>query len=85
MQVAPFIRGKRYSILPACKYKLSSRTSCADFRIVSLEGFLAYDIVEGSVDGVTFARFIVQDLLPLMTPWPGEKSVIVTDNASIHH
>ena len=52
---------------------------------MSLGGFLAYDIVEGSADGETFARFIVQDLLSLMTPWPGENSVIVTDNASIHH
>lgn len=62
-----FIRGKRYSMLPA----------------LSLDGIIALEIVEGSIDGDRFSHFI-DILLNNMNPWPAPNSVIVMDNASIH-
>lgn len=41
-------------------------------------------VFQGSTDSTVFEDFIEQ-LLPSMNPWPGPKSVLVMDNASIHH
>jgi transposase len=75
-----FDRGIRYSILPA----------------LTLDGYLAVRVVEGSVDGAEFYDFIVNDVvspelklslpkklnrqLPNMNAFPGPQSVIIVDN-----
>jgi hypothetical protein len=81
-----FVRGQRYSILPA----------------LTLDGIITYNIIEGSVTAarfLTFLRELVVRLsshlcfhsftfhlqLPLTNPYPGPRSVIVLDNCSIHH
>ncbi|GBB91264.1 hypothetical protein RclHR1_18430004 [Rhizophagus clarus] len=64
-----FIRGKRYTILPA----------------LTLEGFVAVDIFEGSCDRKKFVDFVLDQVVPIMNPYPGDNSVIVMDNAKIHH
>ncbi|KAI0338968.1 hypothetical protein BDW22DRAFT_1337197 [Trametopsis cervina] len=64
-----FIRGQRYSILPA----------------LTTEGIIALDIFEGSVTKDRFINFIREDIAPLLNPYPGRHSVVVLDNCAIHH
>ena len=65
------LRGKRYSAI----------------RILSTEGIKDMYIAEGSVDGETFLDFIRRCLIPVLVPFDGlsPNSVVVMDNASIHH
>jgi hypothetical protein len=51
---------------------------------MSLDGILHLDILNESWKGATFYRFI-DALLDNMNPFPQRNSVIVMDNASIHH
>uniref|UniRef100_A0A0W0FAC0 Tc1-like transposase DDE domain-containing protein n=1 Tax=Moniliophthora roreri TaxID=221103 RepID=A0A0W0FAC0_MONRR len=48
-------RGIRYSILPA----------------LTLDGYIALHVVEGSVDSEEFFDFIISDVIPHMNPFPG--------------
>lgn len=48
-----------------------------------MDGILSVDIVEGSFNKVSFARF-VDGLLGQMNQFPGPNSVIVMDNCRIH-
>src|ERR1700761_3981432 len=59
----------RWSILPAI---------CLD------EGVFHVNIVEGAFNAITYRAFI-SGLLDRMNQYPGPKSVIIMDNASIHH
>ncbi|CAG8521423.1 3691_t:CDS:2 [Paraglomus occultum] len=64
-----FVRGKRYTILPA----------------LTVEGIVAVEIMEGSCDKEKFSEFILSRVIPCMNQYPGSNSVIVLDNAAIHH
>ena len=64
----PAKRSKRWSILPA----------------YSLNGYIAWDIVHGSYNTILFNTFVENHVLPLCNPYPGRRSIIVMDNASIH-
>lgn len=64
-----FVRGKRYSILP----------------ILTLDGIITYDIIEGPVTSERFIQFLREHVLPLTNPYPGPRSVLVLDNCRIHH
>ena len=48
------------------------------------DGIIFARVFQGSTDSTVFEDFIEQ-LLPLCNPWPESKSVLVMDNASIHH
>ena len=52
-----------------------------------MKGVLECTMVTGSVDGDTFHAFVYSKLLPLLMPFNGKNphSVVVMDNASIHH
>ncbi|KIK76629.1 hypothetical protein PAXRUDRAFT_169326, partial [Paxillus rubicundulus Ve08.2h10] len=63
-----FIRGTRFSILPA----------------ITLNGIVAYNIIEGPVDSQCFVRFLEEHVMPLTNPYPGPRSVIIMDNCHIH-
>ena len=65
------IRGTRYSVIP----------------IISLEGIHDVYITEGTVNGEKFAEFVEKCLLPILLPfnWINQRSVVIMDNASIHH
>lgn len=65
------IRGKRMSCIAA----------------MSTRGMEDVDIYEGSINGDIFTRFIAQSLVPILQPFDGKnsRSVVVMDNASIHH
>jgi transposase len=56
--------------------------------------FLGAYTIEGYITGITFGgtcnaelfeEFIIDNLLPLCNPYPQPRSVLVMDNASIHH
>ncbi|KIK34606.1 hypothetical protein CY34DRAFT_42427, partial [Suillus luteus UH-Slu-Lm8-n1] len=68
-----FVRGDRYSLCAA----------------MTVEGYIAARAIEGSFDGQEFYDFVVEEVvslyLPHMTPFPGERSVLVLDNCRIHH
>ena len=65
------VKGTRYSAIP----------------IMSLEGIHDVHITEGTVNGDRFAEFVTKCLLPIIQPfnWINHRSVVVMDNASIHH
>lgn len=48
------------------------------------DGIIFARVFQGSTTAEVFEEFIEQ-LLPFMNPWPQKNSVLVTDNASIHH
>ncbi|KAJ7705751.1 hypothetical protein B0H16DRAFT_1346061 [Mycena metata] len=52
---------------------------------MSLQGYIATRIVEGSMDAYDFFDFIVEDVVPQMKPFPDVQSVLVLDNCRIHH
>lgn len=64
-------RGKRYSAIP----------------VMSTEGIHDVYLAESSVNGEKFERFVKESLLPVLMPFNGVNphSVVVMDNASIHH
>ncbi|KIK74281.1 hypothetical protein PAXRUDRAFT_791254 [Paxillus rubicundulus Ve08.2h10] len=64
-----FSHGDRYSLAAA----------------LTIDGYMAADVVEGSFDSETFYEFIATKVLPYMNPFPAEQSVLVLDNCRIHH
>ncbi|GES96920.1 TPR domain-containing protein [Rhizophagus clarus] len=64
-----FVRGKRYTILPA----------------LTLDGFVAIDIFEGVCDKKRFIDFILDQVVPIMNSYPSSNSIIVMNNTRIHH
>lgn len=61
-------RSERYSILPA----------------YTVDGIMAYYIHQGSFTKPLFQWFVEQYVLPSCNPFPGQRSVLIVDNASIH-
>ncbi|KIM66079.1 hypothetical protein SCLCIDRAFT_39518, partial [Scleroderma citrinum Foug A] len=64
-----FVRGDQYSLVAA----------------MTIDGYIAADIVEGLYDRELFYVFITQQVLPMMHLFLAERSVIVLDNCCIHH
>src|SRR5579871_2240771 len=64
----PGPRSENYSVLP----------------VLTIDGYIACNIYQGSVNAEMFEEFVEHDLLPLCRPWPGCRSIIVMDNATIH-
>ncbi|TFK63537.1 hypothetical protein BDN72DRAFT_775797 [Pluteus cervinus] len=48
------------------------------------EGIIAVRVLEGSFTHDTFLEFL-RDELPRTNPYPGPRSVLMADNARIHH
>jgi transposase len=65
----PIKRSKRWSILPA----------------LGDEGYLCHLINQGSITAEIFLEFVEFSLLPLCSAYPGPRSVLILDNATIHH
>ena len=61
-------RRENYSMLPA----------------LTLDGYIACNVYEGGVNQRTFEAFIRDDLLLKCNAFPGPRSVIIMDNATIH-
>ena len=63
------VRGVRYSAIP----------------VMSMEGIHDVYITEGTVDGAQFSDFVRSSLLPMPFNSINPRSVVIMDNASIHH
>src|SRR5271169_1081618 len=63
-----FRHSERWSLLPA----------------YTVDGFITWDIRQGSYTADLFHDFIENKVIPLCNPFPLERSVIVMDNAPIH-
>ena len=65
------MRGTRYSAIP----------------IMSVEGIHDVSLFEGNVNGARFEHFLRNSLLPILQPfnYVNKHSVVIMDNASIHH
>ena len=50
----------------------------------TVDGIIHARVFQGSTDSTVFENFI-EELLPLCCTWPHRNSVLVMDNASIHH
>ena len=69
-QVKRFLqRRERVSVLPA----------------YTIDGYITARTFKGTCTRDIFEEFIIEQVLPICTPYPGPRSVIIMDNASIHH
>ena len=50
---------------------------------LTVDGYIVCNLYEGAVNAERFLAFI-EEVLPLCTPFPGPRSIIIMDNASIH-
>lgn len=50
-----------------------------------VKGFVSWYISDGTFDQERFLEAVETVVLPNMNPFPGKRSVLVLDNASIHH
>jgi transposase len=64
----PIKRSEKWSILPA----------------LTVDGYLSYSITQGSITAEAFEAFVEEQVLPYCSPYPGPRSVLILDNASIH-
>lgn len=62
-------RSERWSILPA----------------YSIDGFINWEIIQGSFDKDLFNALVRHKVLPLCNPYLGVRSVLIMDNCKIHH
>ena len=64
-------RGERYSAIA----------------IMSVEGLLDVHLAEGTVNGSKFEESVKSSLIPILNPfnWNNKNSIVVMDNAPIHH
>ena len=69
-----------------CRVRLSGRrtTRWSILPALATDGWVIWDIWQGSYNADRFNLFI-ERLLEHMNPFPGPKSVILLDNATIHH
>ena len=84
------IRKYGYSIrgIPVCDQRLLIRgTRYTTIPVVSTCGIHDVLITEGTMNGDRFAKFVKDVLLPHLMPFNGinPRSVVIMDNASIHH
>ncbi|KAF8799508.1 hypothetical protein BYT27DRAFT_7030608, partial [Phlegmacium glaucopus] len=52
---------------------------------LTVDGMVTSTVVEGSMTTNSFCEFLEENVLPLCSPFPGKLSVLVMDNARIHH
>ncbi|QRV90661.1 DDE superfamily endonuclease [Ceratobasidium sp. AG-Ba] len=67
-----FFRGIRYSVLP----------------MLTVDGIVAVDIFEGTVNRERFLTFVREQVAPLLNPFSAvgsPRSIVVLDNCAIHH
>ena len=67
-ETRPAKRSECWSLLPA----------------YTLDGYITYDLIQGSYTTELFNTFIETKVLRLCNPSPGPRSILVMDNAKIH-
>src|SRR5438270_10249741 len=68
-EMRSFQRSERWSILPA----------------YTIHGFITWEVRHGSFTAATFEEFLETKVLPHCNPFPEPRSIIIMDNAPIHH
>jgi hypothetical protein len=68
IEIRPAKRTERWSMLPA----------------YTINGYIAWQVVQASYTTASFNEFIANHVLPLCSPYPGVRSILVMDNAQIH-
>jgi transposase len=69
-QVSRWLANKeRVSVLPA----------------YTIEGYITARTFKGTCTGDIFEEFIIEQVLPICNAYPAPRSVVVLDNASVHH
>jgi hypothetical protein len=68
-QIESIKRIKKWSILP----------------LYTVEGFVDWMIIHESFNADLFVLFLEEHVIPHTTPYPGPRSVLIRDNARIHH
>jgi hypothetical protein len=53
--------------------------------LYTYDGFVDWKIIHGSFNGDSFIEFIEDHVIPHTNPYPGPRSVLIMDNAKIHH
>ena len=82
------IRTHGYSFMgipPVYHRFLSRGTRISAISAISQEGLLCYEFNNGTTNGDKFYDFIRGSMIAEMQPFPGENSVLIMDNCSIHH
>ena len=51
---------------------------------IATPGIVAFDLYPGTISSAEFLDFMVHQLLPSMNRYPGERSVLILDNARAH-
>lgn len=59
--------------------------SCSAIAAMSIKGVEVVSMHEKIIDGDTYLRVLDEFILPLMNPFPLEKSVLFNDNAPVHN
>lgn len=74
-------------IPPVCHRIVARGKRISAIAAISNDGLLGVELVNGTVNGDTFADFIRGTLIPEMEPFNGspKKSILIMDNCSIHH
>src|SRR5277367_4915268 len=52
---------------------------------IDINGYLPYWLTRESVTKESFNKFVIEEILPVMNPFPQERSILCMDNAKIHH
>jgi transposase len=63
---------------------LAKRERVSVLPAYTIEGYIKSVTFYGTCTADIFEDFIIDDLLPLCNPYPGPRSVIIMDNASVH-
>lgn len=64
---------------------LSNRKRVSVLPAYTVEGYITSTTFEGTCTAAIFENFIIDQLLPICNAYPNPRSVIVLDNASVHH
>jgi transposase len=64
---------------------LARRNRISVLSAYTVDGYIASRTFKGTCTGEIFENFIIDELFPLCNPYPGPRSVIIMDNASVYH
>jgi transposase len=64
---------------------LSKRDRISVLPAYTIDGYIASRTFKGTCTGDIFEEFIIEQVLPKTTPYPGPRSVLIMNNASVHH
>jgi len=86
VKVAVTEQGNFATALEVYHRLLVKRTKYSAIPVMSVTGIHVY-LAEGSVDGDRFSHYVTEYLLSVLLPFNGTNpcSIMIMDNASIHH